>query len=338
MSGTPCSMDHGPGNEGASNVWVRHLVGSCSDSDREALAIPAEDILEVLRSGRGIDLEGVVITGDLMLDRLSPEPVSVDRLSSPRAQQALVQEGLEAVRVVHGPFIIKQSRMQGVLATNIHKRGYLIIKGPVELTGTRFDRSFDLSRVIFLDRVDFSDSVVANEGFFIHSLFDGPATFERMAFGLHSRFHRAEFSQSVVFTRAGFNGMAEFLQVTFHQDAGFSRTRFVEGTGFSGSQFLGTSDFSEAVFDREVYFRFANFQGDAFFRRAKFHDVADFTEAQFQGVSDFTKVVFEVPPQITGIEVPYSPPMWRGLRNPRVQIGLLVIGGLGLLILVFWKK
>ena len=333
----PCYLEENDQDEKGLLVWKRHLVGSCSEEDREEFAIPASTILTVLQSGRGIDLEGVVVIGDLSLDQLAFETVILDRTPSILAKQAFLREKVEAIRVIHGPLKMRHTHVRGTLATNIMNSGYLLIKGAVDMTGTTFERAVDFSRSIFLHPVNFSEAVIMHEGFFIHALFDAEARFEKTAFGTHSRFHKSVFGHRVTFTGAGFNGLAEFLEVTFQRETGFSRTRFTQGTGFSGSHFQGILDFSEATFDREVFFRFAVFDKDAYFRRTRFRGEADFTEAQFQGRSDFTKVVFDVPPRITGIEIPYnSAPL--GLQDPRVQAGILAFLAVFLALVLFLKK
>ncbi len=319
----PCRVEQeGSDSEG---VMVRHLAGRCSQDDREGLAISAETLLEALQAGQGVDLEGVVVNGDLMLDRLPLEPVNLEDLPSPLIREALTREGLKEVRVIKGPLIIRDADVRGSLATNLIAGEFLLIKGPVIMTGTTFQRSLDFSRTAFYQPIDFSGASILHEGFFIRALFNADADFEKTAFGTHSRFHKAVFGGKASFTRAGFNGLAEFLEVTFKKEAGFSRTVFKMGTGFSGSQFLHVLDFSEATFEREAYFRFTKFEGDAYFRRSTFRNTADFTQAKFGGVSDFTKVMFQVPPLLAGTKIPAGERPLRGLQDSRFQVGILIL-------------
>jgi len=300
MAWGPCRLDEG--DDAA--VMVRHLEGACRDEDRYAFPVSADDVFEALQHGRGVDLQDVVLVGDLFLDRLPLVPFESDMVVVPEIVKRVEDEGVSEVRVINGPFVLEDVEVQGVLATNLTRTGYVLVLGPVSLRGTTIQRAVDFSRVIFTDHADFSGMHIGYEGFFIRALFAGGADFTRTDFGTHSRFHRARFLEEVTFTDARFRGLAEFLEVSFAEDAEFANGHFVQGTGFSGSRFHHAAGFSAAQFEREVYFRFANFQGEANFRGTQFRNTADFTEAQFGGDTDFRNVVFEKPPQISGVDLP----------------------------------
>ena len=300
---------------------TRHLGRDCTAQEREAQAVTAAELLAAFRSGKVVDLSGVVLTGDLMLDELPLVFVKTLDVLSPRVQDAILKQRLQQVRVISGPILIRNSLVRGRIATNL-KEGYLVVKGPVTMTGTTFERSVDFSHAAFAGSVDFSEAVLLREGFFIRALFSQAARFEKTAFGVHSRFHKAVFSETVTFLRAGFNGLAEFLEVTFEKDASFSRTYFKLGTGFSASRFRGVLDFSEAMFEREAFFLFTVFEGDAYFRRTTFRALADFTDAEFMGVNDFAKVFFQIEPRFIRTKMSGTNQSPGGLHDPRFLYGI----------------
>lgn len=304
-----CSLERS-----AEGIYTRHLANDCSEQERDARSIPADELLAALKAGKGLDLAGVTVTGDLTLDALPETPLSMADLPSPQLRELLRE--VRQVRMISGPLTVRNSVVRGVITTNL-KEGYLLVKGPVTITGTTFERGADFSRIIFLGAVDFSNAVFLQEAFFIMARFEQPARFEKTAFGVHTRFHQARFADSVSFVRAGFNGLGEFLQVTFEKDASFSRAYFKMGTGFSGSRFGGPLDFSEAVFERAAFFTFTVFEGDAYFRRATFRADANFSDAEFKGLDDFSKAFFNVEPRFTRAKVSgvRSP---SGLQNPRL--------------------
>lgn len=331
MSWGGCRVDKGLDDE----VLVRHLRGSCSQEDKTALAVSAAEVLTALQQGKGVELQGVVLTGDLFLDQLPLqlfEPMLVQR---PAIVQRIEDEAVSVVRVIHGPFIVEDVEIQGILATNLRAPGYVVVRGPVSLRGTTVRRSMDLSRMVFLDHADFSGMHIGYEGFFIRAVFAKDVDFTRTAFGTHSRFHQALFLGNAAFTDARFLGLAEFLEVSFEGEAGFSHTRFVQGTGFSGSRFRQALDFSDARFEREVYFRFTEFQGAAHFRRALFRNTADFTDARFLADADFRHVVFEKPPQLVGVDFPEPGSEPAGFQNPEYQTLMVLLALLVLLVLAW---
>lgn len=310
---------------------TRHLGRDCSVQEREAQAVPAAELLAALQAGRGLDLQGVVVTGDLALDQLPLlTPEAVFRLP-PRVQNVIPVEDIRDIRLIAGPVTIKDSLVRGTIKTNL-TTGLLVINGPVTMTGTTFERMVDLSYAIFGGPVDFSHAILLREGFFIHAWFAEGARFEATALGTHSRFHKATFAGPVMFERAGFNGLAEFLEVQFQQEAQFAQTYFKLGTGFSGSRFGGLLDFSEARFDREAFFTYTLFVKDAYFRRATFAGVADFSDAEFRGLEDFSKVMFALEPRFTRTKLTGERPIPRGLQDPRIMYGIVA----ALILFLFW--
>ena len=301
---------------GAANQFVRHLGPDCSHEERQALAVPAADVIAAVKEGKSLDLRGVIVTGDLLLDQLPAEPASSVHVTSSRLNDVIGERGLTTVRIIRGALSIRDSVITGTLATRLQD-GLLIIDGPVDLSGTQFARMLDLSFTGFGGAVDLSGAVLLKEGFFVRSVFTRGAKFDLTAFGGHARFHRARFAGPASFVRTGFNGLTEFLEVTFEQEASFSRAYFKMGTGFSGSRFAGVLDFSEALFEHEAYFSYAEFERDAYFRRTTFRGRADFGEARFDGLDDFSKVMFEQTPNFAGAKIPSVPRQPGGLQNAK---------------------
>lgn len=317
-------------------VMVRHVQGTCSPEEKMARAVSADEVLTALQEGKGVDLKGIVLSGDLVLDQLPLQPVDPALVRHAAIVQRFEDESVSEVRVIQGPFRVEDVDVQGVVATNLTASGYVVVRGPVSFRDTTVRRSIDVSRVVFLERADFSGMHVGHEGFFLRAVFARDADFTRTVFGTRSRFHRALFLGPAAFTDARFSGLAEFLQVSFDGEAGFSHTRFVQGAGFSGSRFRGALDFSEARFEREVYFRFTEFQGSAHFQRAVFRNTADFTEAQFHADADFRSVVFEKPPEFSGVDFPEGVDKPEGFQNAEYHT-LIVSLALLFLLVVVWS-
>jgi uncharacterized protein YjbI with pentapeptide repeats len=308
-----CTVQRSPAG---SETLKLHLEKDCTDQEREAHALSATELLQALAQNKDVDVRGAVIIGDLAFDAVPSRTVEDSGLM-PEAQARVRNMHVARVHVIPGAIAIRDSVVRGSIQTKV-KEAMVLMRRPLSVTGTTFDRIVDLSRTIFLGPVDFTGAVFVQKGFFIEALFEAPARFEATAFGVHSRFHKAIFRDTVTFHRAGFNGLSEFLQVTFEKDARFSQSYFKMGTGFSGSHFHGALDFSEATFEREAYFTFAVFDGDAYFRRATFRGDANFTDAEFKGVDDFSKTYFNVEPRFTRTKVNTDRAIPKGLQDPRV--------------------
>ena len=295
---------------GAQGLFKVHLNTACTKAEREAHAVEASTLLTALNRGQTVDLDGVVIRGDLVLDTLPvvTDPPALDGIISPRDKE---------VRVVAGGVSIVNSAVRGKI---LHRSadGTLVFSGPVTFRGTTFEQMVDLSRSVFTQTVTLSGAIFLAEGYFVQGQFLGEVTGGKTAFGPHTRFHRSRFHGPLTLEQSGFSGLAEFLEVRFDRDANFARTYFKLGTGFSGSEFAGLADFSEALFDGDAFFTFTRFDGDAYFRRATFRATADFDDAQFNGREDFSKVFFEKGPQFMRAKRSGTAQSL-GIENPQVQ-------------------
>lgn len=311
-----------------STLLKLHLSVDCTETERNTKAIEAAQIFEGIAGGEAIDLLGVVVRGDLILDKLplSAVPPGLEQIPG-------VTEG--KARVVAGPLYITNSVVRGAIRHS-SPDGLLVFKGPVTFAGTTFEQILDLSRSLFAQPVTVSGAVFLKESYFVQTRFLGALASEKTAFGPHTRFHRSVFLGPVTFQQSGFTGLAEFLEVQFEQDVNLSRTYFKSGTGFSGARFQQLADFSEALFDREAFFTFALFEGDAYFRRATFRSVADFDDAVFKGRDDFSKVFFDRVPQFARVNRTGQEPL--GLENATVQyaitLSLLIFSALLIVYLI----
>lgn len=311
-------------------LFKTHLNADCTESEREAKAIEASRLLDAIKQGKTIDLKGVVIKGDLILDGLplSAVPAGLEQVPG-------VTEG--KARVITGAVTLVNSIVHGAIRHQ-SPQGLLIFNGPVTFSGTTFEQIVDLSRALFAQPLTLSGAVLLKESYFVQDRFLSHVTCEKTAFGPHARFHRSVFLGPVTFQQSGFSGLAEFLEVQFEKDANFSRTYFKLGTGFSGSRFQSLADFSEALFDREAFFTFTQFDGDVYFRRATFRSTADFDDAVFKGRDDFSKVLFEGAAQFARVKRPELSPEPLGIENATVQyaitLSLLIFSALLIVYLI----
>lgn len=312
---------------------VRQMSPDCTKQERAARPVNGKDLLAAWRSDAAVDLGGVVVTGPVDLDTLPVRSVaSLTRLSDDERVR-LAALGIVETRYIDGPVTIKDSTVGGSIQTNLGD-GYLVVRGPVVLTGTTFERTFDLSRTIFLNVVDLSDVTLIDAAYFIGAQFAKPVSFVNTSFGTHTRFHRASFLKHVSFERARFAGPAEFMEINFKEEADFARSTFSKGTGFSGSRFHAGATFAEAEFGREAYFLFAVFEGAAVFRATQWESVADFSDAVFQGDKDFSHATFTRAPEFSRVNAPpiIPRPIGGGEIFTRHGVTILLLVGAALLV------
>lgn len=309
---------------------TRHLGAGCTEQEREARVVDAAQLMQAFKEGKGIDLSGVIIRGDVSLDMLPVVPLP------PELEGMKELQGRE-IRVIPGSMTIVNSVMRGAIRHG-SSQGFLVIKGPVTFSGTKFEQVVDLSRTVFTQPVILSGVKCLRESYFVQGRFLREVFAENTSFGPHTRFHRSVFQELVTFRQSRFNGLAEFLEVVFEKDVNLSRTYFQLGTGFSGSRFHGLADFSEASFDRDAFFTFTLFDGDANFHGVTFRSTADFSDASFKRREDFSKAVFEKGSQFTRATRSTTGEVPPGPENQTVQYAIiffiLVFGALLIVYLI----
>ncbi len=292
-AGAFCVADGSTGK--ADGGLVKKLPVSCTRAEREAQSVSAEAILDTLEKGQAVELVGVIVRGELSLDRLPVQTVAApDGVSGEEQRSAPTEE----LRFVREGLIIRDSAIMGAVRHR-SAQGRLEFKGPVDFQGTTFQEGVDLSRSIFLGPVDLAGTVFQKEAYFIQGRFMQTMNCRNTKFGPHTRFHRSTFYGTVDCTHALFDGMAELLEVTFESAAVFEQARFGSGTGFSGSRFKGPANFDEAIFSRDAFFTFSNFEEKASFARTQFLGPADFSDAALSQLDNLAKARFDKPPLFT---------------------------------------
>ena len=315
-----------PPADAADILWV-HLEGLCFSADQREWAVKGTDILEALKDGKSLDMQGALVVDDVMLDHLPLQRVATIPHIPQHIQKRLMQQGIEDIRVIPGAITIRDGQFDNVFATNL-VNDVLVILGEVSVTDTKFLQSIDFSKIIFAKPVIFSHVNVEHEGFFIGAQFEEVVDFSHTHFGTHSRFHKAVFRKTVNFSEVQFKGVAEFLEVEFQQTANFSHTNFLSGTGFSGSVFHGPVDFSEVKTNQEIYFRFSEFKKRVSFQHGQFYSVVDFSNSHFEGEYDFTEAEFAVQPEFTASNISVDMPISGKKFNQQSQwiiFGVFVI-------------
>lgn len=206
-----------------------HLGAGCTEQEREARAVDAAQLLQAFKEGKGIDLLGVVVRGDLSLDMVPVGPL-------PSELEGIKELQGREIRVIPGSLAIVDSVVRGTI-THRSAQGLLVVKGPTTFSGTRFEQLVDLSRSVFIQPVTLSGAVFLQESYFVQGRFLRGMVADKTSFGPHTRFHRSLFQGPVTFQQARFNGLGEFLEVVFEKDVNLSRAYFKLGTGFPGAGF-----------------------------------------------------------------------------------------------------
>src|SRR5262250_834770 len=109
-----CRVEMSPSGPGV--ALTLHLGAGCTEQEREARAPDAAQLLQAFKEGKGIDLSGVVVHGDLSLELLpvSPLPPELEGMKELQGPEGRVIPGSMAIvdSVVRGA--IKHRSAQGL--------------------------------------------------------------------------------------------------------------------------------------------------------------------------------------------------------------------------------
>ncbi len=226
--------------------------GTCA-SDAHNLGIKPDVILDCLRAGQSVTLDGVTVEGDLDLTSLRTDS----------------QQGILVPRTL----AITNSHFSGSLISfNGDQESVLIFQQQVDLRGSQFTGSVDFTGATFEEFAHFENTHFKSGANFTQ------ATFQNGAF-----FHSAIFDHSTSFMLASISGGIDFSGAQFFELANFSMLRSVQNPeplmradiSFSGARFSGAVYFMDAVIENPVRFN------DAVFRRISPEDAVQFTNATF---------------------------------------------------------
>ena len=235
---------------------------TCS-AEGNAASVEPDMILNCLRAGREVNLDGVAVTGDLDLTDLFVNG------QSPIISNALV---------------IRNSRFTGSLTAFDGDAGTaLVFQEQVDLRGSRFTGV-----------VDFTGATFESFAHFENIRFESPANFTQAALRNGASFRGVTFEDSVSFMLARNYGGLDFTEAQFFGPANFPFMQSFQkpdalvqsDVSFSGAQFAGAVYFMNARFENQVHFDQAVFRPRVPGERANFSGLTfttlNLTSANFE--------------------------------------------------------
>jgi uncharacterized protein YjbI with pentapeptide repeats len=235
------------------------------DCTREERSVPAVDLLEALRRGKGVRVQRGIIVGTLDLS------------------QAVVNG-----KVQGSVMLLDSEVLGGMRGEGIHFLGDLLFwnslfDGKVDLTESQFSRFVDFRGALFRDEVRFAGDVFQGSVGFIGVAFGGQADFSKTSFDFPAGFGRTTFSKNAVFSEARFGHHADFSWTTFAGRVGFRRATFFKSADFSWTNFSESADFTKSEFFGKGVFQRASFSKDLSFDGARFHQGSTTLGLRYRG-------------------------------------------------------
>lgn len=298
-----------------------------SDADR---TVPAAAVLESLRGGHCVRLQGAIVQGDLDLTTLPVNGVDAQGEELIALPGALVLHGsrlegrFNAAKRANGPrvrfggpLVMRDSALGAVELGGVQFGAEVTFDGTrfaqgLKLEGARFERGASWKGAQFARPVFFSNLAVAGrldlEGAQFASLvrafgvqaeevvldgarFGSTVDLSRGQVGGLSA-AQVEFEQAVDLSYGLWQGPVTFRQAAFRGKADFSNTLIEGRANFSGALFESHPRFFAVTFARSARFAGARFAGGATFSGARFSAEADFSGARFSATALFAQAQF----------------------------------------------
>jgi hypothetical protein len=237
------------GNEEA---WEKYKK---TGSEEVLPKVSADDILDAIVKGQNINLEHVIIHGELNIDK-------------------------------------KASIYFQCACTESRKP---ILKSDIGIRHSIFEDYVSFVYAIFMGIVYFRDVIFCKDVCFDLTEFNNYGVpFENSSFRGRLNFSNAFFKGDVNFCNVNFNGDANFYYTRFMMDAKFTKSSFDANVDFKGAKFFGSAEFDEVAFTgKKVSFKDSAFRRRTSFASSTFNVVSvDFTNTIMKYPASFESVDF----------------------------------------------
>jgi uncharacterized protein YjbI with pentapeptide repeats len=265
---------------------------SAYSSSFNASEVQAEEVLSLLKEGRPVYFEGVIITGNLDLEELEKRPVRSPFVIINSTLQNASFEGVtfEDDAVLWGSHFGNASFKGAVFSRADFSDASF---GNSNFMGAVFSSPASFDGAVFQDDVSFVDSRFMKDASFMEARFFGDVDFNYSIFSYYTYFSGAQFSGDAAFSDVLFQGVLDAYLAVFNSSANFFGSDFGGAAGFSDALFRGTAGFGLTRFSGLTSFDNATFEGEANFNLARFGDAAYFSGARFYGKALFGLAKFE---------------------------------------------
>ena len=303
------------------------LPNKCSEKEKNANPISAEEVVEALRSGKAVEIINAIIKGPLIIKSMIIEgKVTIEQTNIKGFVDCSYTMFKKVLSLKHSTFE-NDANFNAVTiekdffldeATFLGEANFLnlIVMGIFYGRATRFKKGAIFNEATFKKSIDLQKSIFEEgEADFLNAQIGTYATFHGAIFKRKARFNSVRIAGAAFFSEATFEGEADLVDAQIGSNADFTEAVFKQKASFNGAQIAGTAFFSPAIFEGEadfisirigrnaefmkvvfkqmVIFNNARIAEVAFFSEATFEEEARFTCAQIGRNADFTKAVFK---------------------------------------------
>ncbi len=224
------------------------------DETEKTELVSARDILEKIQRGKPVEIDNVIIEGNLYVGNLD--------LPTDEKGNKHIKSKIEISRsIINGVIVFSKAVFEEVVSFN-----ECIFKKDTFFHRSKFNKNIDFWRSSF-----------RGDAIFDSTILKGSANFSEVSFG-----GGADFNNTLIINNSYFD------TVLFRRNANFTGSRFIGDTTFWASKIEGIARFNRASFEGDVNFRETIFGGYADFIQTKFKGKDnDFMHALFKSTINF---------------------------------------------------
>jgi uncharacterized protein YjbI with pentapeptide repeats len=293
-------------------IWIV-LLATLAIPDGTTLAaqdcqgIQAEDLIAMIHANQSVELDGVVICGDLDLTTAGEaDAQGIIHITAPlRLTNSQFTGRVSAYDRDIPPLSVSFDQPVNLRGSTFKNLALFPLThfNDSNFTDATFENAAEFTHAVFANDAAFDGADFRGEGEFLGVEFGGAAGFSNAHFRQDANFYGSHFSSSAFFHSADFHARADFLEAHFDREADFTEARyggptvydssvFGEQAAFSSASFGGAATFEQSQFVSGANFREAEFLLGAAFGGATFGSDVTFEWARFSGVTEFSGVKF----------------------------------------------
>jgi len=280
------------------------LQDDCSQEEKDATPIAAEEVVEAIKQGKKVEVINAVIDGPFTLRSTTIEnEVTIKSTKFRETVDCSYSTFNQVVDFSESEFEADAIFTMAMVNKDIFLDGGTFKEG-ADFANLTVAGGFYSRDAVFKAKVDFNTAEIEGYAGFDRATFAGEANFIATRIGGQAGFTKAVFKAKANFNNAQIEGAAFFKQATFEGEADFGYARigiaadfveamFKKNANFNVTHINGTGGFIQAVFEGEVDFQRVLIAGAAHFTKAVFKAKANFNSAQIEEDGFFALATFE---------------------------------------------
>ncbi|MFH1336442.1 MAG: pentapeptide repeat-containing protein [Candidatus Zixiibacteriota bacterium] len=309
----------------------RYILPKISSEEEQVVEpIPAQEVIQAIKSGKSIEIINAVIEGPLNLESLVVNGKIKIQGTKIKGQLDCSYAEFKQVLDFHSTTFHSEVKFTGATIakdiilrnTTFHEKSEftdMIVEGAlygelckflneVDFVATQIKRRAVFTKGIFEQKAMFTGFNITGTGFFDSTVFIKEANFGSAQINGRAIFEGAIFKDDFNFASVRIGACAEFKNTLFKKNAVFHMTQIEESAFFHRANFEGTADFryiqvgsnvefNGAIFNRSAIFNSAHIEGHALFNPDSSSESQSIERVEsnptiFKGEADFAATVF----------------------------------------------